>query len=326
MAFLFILPTWPIDVWTAAMKKVAPDIDLRVWPDRMGNVDDIEYCAAWLPPPGVVKSLPNLKVIMSLGAGVDAILKDETLPKHLPIVRVNDPDLTGRMTEYVVLHVLMHHRQQRRIDENQKKRVWDSFATHAAKDLSVGIMGMGVMGADSAIKLRDIGFRVAGWSRSRKVIPGVESFAGAAEFDAFLARTDVLVSLLPATPDTDGIINRDTIRKLSRKGPFGAPDHHQCRARAPAGGGRHSGRTRCRRASCRDARRVHAGTTAAGQPVVDAPEGDGDAALRRRQRPRNDLRLCGEQHPAGTSAARRSRIWWTGRGAIDSPQRRQYGR
>ena len=222
MAFLFILPTWPVDVWTAAMKKVAPDLDVRVWPE-MGRVEDIEYCAAWLPPPGVVKSLPNLKVIMSLGAGVDAILKDPTLPDNIPIVRVNDPDLTGRMTEYIVLHVLMHHRQQRRLDENQKRRVWDSFPTHAAKDLSVGIMGMGVMGADSAIKLRDIGFPVAGWSRSRKAIPGVESFAGAEEFDAFLARTDVLVSLLPATPDTDGIINRATIRKLSRKGPFGAP-------------------------------------------------------------------------------------------------------
>jgi len=222
MAFLFILPTWPVDVWTAAMKKVAPDLDVRVWPE-MGRVEDIEYCAAWLPPPGVVKSLPNLKVIMSLGAGVDAILKDPTLPENTPIVRVNDQDLTGRMTEYIVLHVLMHHRQQRRLDENQKRRVWDSFPTHAAKDLSVGIMGMGVMGADSAIKLRDIGFRVAGWSRGRKTIPGVESFAGAEEFDAFLARTDVLVSLLPATPDTDGIINRATIRKLSRKGPFGAP-------------------------------------------------------------------------------------------------------
>ena len=78
MAFLFILPTWPIDVWTAAMKKVAPEIDVRVWPDRMGDINDIEYCAAWLPPPGLVKSLPNLKVIMSLGAGVDAILRDPT--------------------------------------------------------------------------------------------------------------------------------------------------------------------------------------------------------------------------------------------------------
>ncbi len=200
MAFLFILPTWPIEVWTAAMKKVAPDLDVRVWPDQIGNVEDIEYCAAWLPPPGVVKSLPNLKVIMSLGAGVDAILRDPTLPADVPIVRVNDPDLTGRMTEYIVLHVLMHHRQQRRIDENQKRKVWDCFPTHAAKDLSVGIMGMGVMGTDSAIKLRDIGFRVAGWSRSRKQITGIESFSGEAEFDAFLARTDVLVSLLPPHP------------------------------------------------------------------------------------------------------------------------------
>ncbi len=223
MAFLFILPTWPVDVWTAAMAKVAPDLDVRVWPDRMGNVADIEYCAAWLPPPGVVKSLPNLKVIMSLGAGVDAILKDPTLPGNIPIVRVNDPDLTGRMSEYIVLHVLYHHRQQRRIEDNQKHKIWNSFPTHAAKDLKVGIMGLGVMGTDSALKLRDIGFAVAGWSQSRKSVPGVESFAGSAEFDAFLARTDVLVSLLPATPDTDGIINRSTIRKLSRKGPLGAP-------------------------------------------------------------------------------------------------------
>ena len=223
MAFLFILPTWPIEQWTAAMKKVAPDLDVRVWPDRMGDLADITYCAAWLPPPGVLRSLPSLKVIMSLGAGVDAILKDQTLPEGIPIVRVNDPDLTGRMTTYIVLHVLMHHRQQRRIDENQRNKVWDSFPTHAAKDLSVGIMGMGVMGTDSAIRLRDLGFRVAGWSRTPKSIPGVESFAGSEAFDAFLARTDVLVSLLPATPDTDGIINRATIAKLSRKGPFGAP-------------------------------------------------------------------------------------------------------
>jgi glyoxylate/hydroxypyruvate reductase A len=84
-------------------------------------------------------------------------------------------------------------------------------------------MGLGVMGQDSALRLRDLGFKIAGWSRSRKTIPGVECFAGAAEFDAFLARTDILISLLPATAETDGIINRENIRKLSRNGPFGAP-------------------------------------------------------------------------------------------------------
>ena len=223
MAFLFILPTWPVDIWTKAMRKTAPKLDVRTWPDAMGRVEDIEYTAAWLPPPGVVKSLPNLKVIFSLGAGVDAILKDATLPKDVPIVRVNEPDLTGRMTEYVVLQVLLHHRQQRRIDENQKRKFWDSFPTHAASDMAVGIMGLGVMGAESAERLRDLGFKVAGWSRTRKRIDGVHCYAGAAEFDSFLRRTDILVSLLPATPETDGIVNRDTIRKLSRRGPFGAP-------------------------------------------------------------------------------------------------------
>jgi glyoxylate/hydroxypyruvate reductase len=222
MAFLFVLPTWPGEVWKAAMAKVAPGLDVRIWPD-MGRVEDIDYAAAWLPPPGVLKGLPNLKVIYSLGAGVDAILKDPTLPEGIPIVRVNDDDLTKRMTEYIVLHVLLHHRQQRRIDANQRAKVWDSFPTHAASALSVGIMGLGVMGQDSALRLRDIGFRVAGWSRGRKTIPGVECFAGAGEFDQFLARTDVLVCLLPATVETDGIINRANIRKLSRKGPFGAP-------------------------------------------------------------------------------------------------------
>lgn len=223
MAFLFVVPTWPMEAWKAAMKRAAPHLDVRVWPDGTGQPDEIEYVAAWLPPPNVLKGLPNLKVIFSLGAGVDAILKDPTLPSDIPIVRVNDDDLTKRMTEYIVLHVLMHHRQQRRIDTNQRLKKWDNFATHAASAISVGIMGMGVMGQDSAARLRDLGFKVAGWSRTRKNMEGVKSFAGAAEFDAFLARTDILVSLLPATAETDGIINGTTIRKLSRRGPFGAP-------------------------------------------------------------------------------------------------------
>jgi len=223
MALLYLAPTWPVDVWTRALRKHAPDLDIRVWPDRIGDPADIHYAIAWLPPANVLRGLPNLEVIFSLGAGVDAVLKDPTLPEDTPIVRVNEPDLTMRMSEYVVLHVLMHHRQQRRIDENQRRKVWDSFPTHGASDLAVGIMGLGVMGGDSAERLRDLGFKVAGWSRSRKKIPGVHCYAGAAEFDAFLARTDILVCLLPHTPETTGIINRALIRKLSRKGPFGAP-------------------------------------------------------------------------------------------------------
>ncbi len=221
--FCFVAPTWPMDVWTKAMRQAAPQIDVRAWPNCVERTNDVVYAAAWLPPANVLKSFPNLKVIFSLGAGVDAILSDATLPKHVPIVRVNDPDLTHRMSEYIVLHVLMHHRQQRRLDVNQRVKLWDSFATHAAKDITVGIMGLGVLGQDAAIKLKMMGFHVVGWSRSPKAIEGIKSFAGPLELDDFLQCTDILVCLLPATKETDGIVNAQLISKLSRRGPFAAP-------------------------------------------------------------------------------------------------------
>jgi glyoxylate/hydroxypyruvate reductase len=221
-AFLFVTPTWDGQAWASHMRKAMPTRDVRVWPD-MGNIEDVHYVAAWLPPANVVKSLPKLKVIFSLGAGVDAILSDPSLPDDKPIVRVNDPDLTMRMSEHVVMQVLMHHRQQRRLDANQHNKIWDQFPQHAASSLRVGVMGLGVLGADAARKLSIMGFPTAGWSRSRKSVDGVECFAGQGELDQFLARTDVLVCLLPATTETDGILNRDLIRKLARNGPFAAP-------------------------------------------------------------------------------------------------------
>ena len=221
-AFILVTPTWDAAPWAEAMRKAAPALDVRVWPE-VGDVKDIHYAACWLPPANVVKSFPNLHVIFSLGAGVDAILSDPTLPTNVPIVRVNDDDLTNRMSEFIVMHVLMHHRQQLRLRENQRKGVWDSFPQHAAKDMTVGIMGLGVLGQDAAQKLRMMGFRVRGWSRSLKIIDGVQSFVGPVQLDDFLSGTDILVSLLPATTETNGIINRTLISKLSRKGPFAAP-------------------------------------------------------------------------------------------------------
>lgn len=222
MALLYLINSWPVEEWTTAMRRQAPDLDVRTWPEA-GRLADITYAIAWLPPANVLKSLPNLKLIFSLGAGVDAVLRDPTLPQDVPLARIAEPDLTMRMSEYVVLQVLMHHRQQRRHDENQRLKRWDPFPERAASAVSVGVMGLGVLGGDAAQKLRLLGFKVAGWSRSRKSIPGVDCFAGPQEFDSFLERTDILVCLLPHTPETTGIINRDLISKLSRKGPFGAP-------------------------------------------------------------------------------------------------------
>jgi glyoxylate/hydroxypyruvate reductase len=221
-AFLFVTPTWDGQAWATHMRKAMPTRSIRVWPE-MGALEDVHYVAAWLPPVDVVKSLPNLKVIFSLGAGVDAILSDPSLPVGKPIVRVNDPDLTMRMSEHIVLQVLMHHRQQRRLEANQVLKRWDQFPQHAASALRVGVMGLGVLGTDAARKLSNLGFPTAGWSRARKAVEGVECFAGTGELDSFLARTDVLVCLLPATEETNGILNRALFQKLSCNGPFGGP-------------------------------------------------------------------------------------------------------
>jgi glyoxylate/hydroxypyruvate reductase A len=221
-ALAYILTGWDLDLWTGAMRKLAPELDIRSHPGRMGRLEDINYALAWRPEPHVLQGLPNLKAIFSLGAGVDAILADATVPE-VPIVRIVDPDMTMRMSEFVVMHVLMHHRQQKRIDANQRGKVWDPFATHAASALKVGIMGFGVLGQDAGQKLKMMGFDVAGWGQNRKTAAGIETFAGAAELDAFLARTDILAVLLPHTPETTGMINRALIGKLSRRGPFGAP-------------------------------------------------------------------------------------------------------
>lgn len=222
MAIAMVITSWRPDVWAAAMRKVAPDRDIRVYPDSLGELAEIDYAVCWKPPPGMLATLPNLKAIFSLGAGVDHILRDRGLP-DLPVVRFADPDMTMRMSEYVVQHVLMHHRQQRRMDRQQAAAMWEPFDQWAASAVRVGVMGLGVLGSDAAQKFKMMGFRVAGWSRTRRALDGIECFAGEAELPAFLARTDILVCLLPLTPETRGIIDRKLIRSLAKDGPLGGP-------------------------------------------------------------------------------------------------------
>jgi len=184
---------------------------------------NVKYAVVWKPEHGFLAKLPNLEVIFSLGAGVDHVLEDPDLP-DLPLVRFVDANLTGRMVEWVVLQVLMHLRHQRSYDRFQRNSRWNEiFPQPSAVQLTVGIMGFGELGQASARGLLPLGFNVCGWSRSQKKMDGVESFHGEEGLEEFLAKTDILVSLLPYTEATHGILNRDLISKLSRKGPFGAP-------------------------------------------------------------------------------------------------------
>jgi glyoxylate/hydroxypyruvate reductase A len=191
-------------------------------PDRDCNPADVHYAAVWKPAPGELATFPHLRVIFNLGAGVDALMADSSLPK-VPLVRVAVADLTARMTEYVVLHVLMHHRQEPYLRASQREKRWAPKRQWTANAISVGIMGLGTLGADAAEKLTQLGFQVSGWSRSEKQIDGIQCFHGEGQIDAFLKRTDILVCLLPLTPDTRHILNRGLFAKLNRNSPLGAP-------------------------------------------------------------------------------------------------------
>src|SRR5262245_34327669 len=213
---------WSSQRWKGRFEGVCPDRAVRLLPDDAFDPAEVHYAAVWKPAPGELAAFPNLKVIFNLGAGVDALMADGSLP-NLPLVRVAVDDLTARMTEYVVLHVLMHHRQELYLRRSQREKRWAPKYQWAAGAISVGVMGLGTLGADAAEVLRRIGFRVAGWSRSEKRIDGIECFHGADGFDAFLRRTDILVCLLPLTPDTRHILNRDVFTKLNRDSQMGAP-------------------------------------------------------------------------------------------------------
>jgi glyoxylate/hydroxypyruvate reductase len=213
---------WSPSRWRERFTAVCPDRAVALLPDDEIEPAAVHYAAVWKPQPGGLKKFPNLAAIFNLGAGVDALIADTSLP-DVPIVRVADEDLTGRMTEYVVMHVLIHHRHQRYIDACQRDRLWAPPAQRAAGAVRVGVMGLGVLGRDAADALRRLGFNVAGWSRTRKTLPGIATFAGEAELAAFLARTDILVCLLPLTPATKGILNRRTFSLLARDGVIGGP-------------------------------------------------------------------------------------------------------
>jgi glyoxylate/hydroxypyruvate reductase A len=213
---------WSPERWKRRFDEVCGDRRVALLPDAALGPAEVHYAAVWKPAPGELAAFPNLRVIFNLGAGVDALMADATLPK-VPLVRVAVGDLTFRMTEYVVLHVLMHHRQEPYLRASQREKRWAPKFQWPASAVTVGIMGLGTLGSNAAGVLRHLGFRVSGWSRSAKQIDGVECFHGAGELDGFLQATDILVCLLPLTPDTRQILNCGLFAKLSRNSPLGAP-------------------------------------------------------------------------------------------------------
>jgi glyoxylate/hydroxypyruvate reductase len=182
--------------------------------------DEIDYVMGFTPPRGLVASLPRLKAAFCLGAGVDGFVCDPDYPRHVPLVRFVDRTLSSEMAQYVLMHVLIHHRRQRFFDEAQRLGQWrQQTLPRTTEDTRVGFLGLGEIGAFAALRVASLGFQVSSWSRTRKTVAGVKRFAGDGERDAFLGQADILVCLLSLTRQTRGILNARTFAALP-KGAF----------------------------------------------------------------------------------------------------------
>jgi len=222
MSILLAVSGWDMGPWRKRLATLLPSQKIATLEEPFDRVA-IRYALSWRHPPGALSRLPNLQAIFSLGAGVDHLWADPDLPAR-PIVRVVDPDLTDRMSEWVVMHALAHLRQLRRYERQQRERIWaDDDDQPKAADIQVGVLGLGVLGKDAALKLGGLGFQVAGWSASEKSVPGVASFHGSGGLDRVLALTDMLIVLLPLTDATRGMIDASLLGKLRQGGRLGGP-------------------------------------------------------------------------------------------------------
>lgn len=203
-----------IPEWQAHFHEFAPGLEIVGWDSPEANPQETDYVLVWEPDAGRLVQFPNLKLIVSTGAGVDHILADPQRPAHVPIARMVMEETAEGMSEFVLTAALMIVKDIKRMVDNQAHKRWETLVPGAIKDFRVGVMGVGFLGAATARLLRDVGFQVAGWSRSGTDIEGVSSFTGQSELGEFLARSDILVCLLPSTEATRGILCTKTLAQL----------------------------------------------------------------------------------------------------------------
>ena len=214
---LLAVPVAWAPLWAVPISAMAPELKLVVAGRDEYGASDIDYVLSFRPEPGLLKTLPNLKFVFSIGAGVDGFFADPEYPRQIPLIRFVDRTLSSEMAQYVVMHTLIHHRQQRMFDAWQAEKKWrQTMLPRRTEDTRIGILGLGEIGTMATERLRDLDFQMAGWSRSRKTVPGVKSYAGNDELSEFLARSDILICLLPLTPDTRHILNAKTFAQLPR--------------------------------------------------------------------------------------------------------------
>jgi glyoxylate/hydroxypyruvate reductase A len=208
---LFASETEQPEFWLPLLEHALPQDRFSAVPDKT-----IDVALVATPPPGTFEKLGRPKLIQSLWMGVERLVADPALPRGVPVARVIDPGMVAAMSETVLAYVLDWHRRFFEYRAYQRERRWQRRRQYLASDRSVGILGLGELGADAARKLVALGFGVAGWSRRPKSLDGVKTFSGPDGLPEMLKQTDALVCLLPLTEQTRGIINQSTLGFLRR--------------------------------------------------------------------------------------------------------------
>lgn len=213
MAIVIIRQDNKIDLWKKALLKADPNLDVYSYLEEHPKVE-ITMAIIWKHPVGSLSAYPNLECIASAGAGVDYIFEDPTRPTDIPITRIVDPFLASDMSEHVLAVVMAHIKHLNTYKLKQVANVWEPVDYQRIKDVTVGILGLGELGALTASDLTKVGFKVQGWSRTKKNIEEVTTYYGQDELSEFLQSTQILVCLLPLTPATEGILNKNLLSQL----------------------------------------------------------------------------------------------------------------
>jgi glyoxylate/hydroxypyruvate reductase len=211
MNILFASQLEPAERWLPLLERLLPHD--RFFMNTPSEKIDIALVAH--PPAGTLEKLHGAKLIQSLWMGVERLLADPALPRNVPLARLVDPGMVAAMSETVLLHTLDWHRRLYRYRGQQRETRWHRFRQYLASDHTVGLLGLGELGTDAARKLLGLGFKVAGWSRRPKKLEGVES---STDISSVLVKSDVIVCLLPLTPQTKGILNLDNLQKMRKGG------------------------------------------------------------------------------------------------------------
>jgi glyoxylate/hydroxypyruvate reductase A len=207
------------DQFAALAATHMPALQVVLWPAAY-DPEDVIAVAAWHPPAGLLGSLPNLKMVASIGAGTEHILRCPDLPAGVAVTRIVDPEQARGMAEYVLWAALHYHRGFDQMAAQQRLGLWRMPPQQPAAQFRVGTMGLGGMGLQTALCLRDVGFAVSGWSRQQRTEEGITTYAGEAQLAAFLAPLDMLVCLLPLTAQTYGLCNAAFFARLKRGAVF----------------------------------------------------------------------------------------------------------